>query len=143
MDAGGVPGLAAKLEHLFRTIPQPDGTPYTNEAAAQELGRRFGVSVTTTHISHLRTGRRDNPSARLLNGLAQLFGVPLAYFFDPEREQAVNEQLAVLGMLREAQVRSLMMRPGAGDPAALIALGEVLNRIKEVEGEHGDEATEE
>ena len=143
MDAGGVPRLAEKLEHLFRTVPQADGTPYTNEAASRELGSRYGVTVTTTHISHLRTGRRDNPSAMLLNGLAQLFGVPLAYFFDPERERVVNEQLAALGMLREAQIKSLMMRPGSGDPAALIALAEVLNRIKEVEGERSGDAADE
>lgn len=143
MDASGVPRLAEKLEHLFRTVPQADGTPYTNEAAARELGSRLGVSVTTTHISHLRTGRRDNPSAMLLHGLAQLFGVPLAYFFDPERERTVNDQLAALGLLREAQVKSLMMRPGSGDPAALVALAEVLSRIREVEGGHAGDTTDE
>ena len=34
------------------------------------------------HLSHLRANRRDNPSARLLAALAELFGVPISYFFE-------------------------------------------------------------
>lgn len=89
MAGDGMPGLASKLNFLFATVPRAAHLSqlHTNETAAAALDA-FGVRVTKTHLSHLRAGRRDNPSARLLAGLAHLFGVPIAYFFDEEREGA-------------------------------------------------------
>lgn len=137
MDGPGVPGLAAKLEHLFATIPQPDNRgAYTNEAVVGEL-RKVGVTVSAVHVSHLRTGRRDNPSARLLAGLAEVFGVPIAYFFDPEREQAVNDQLAALTALRDAQVQGLMLRSGGVDATAMMHLVAALEQVRKREAEGG------
>ena len=43
-DDGGVPGLAAKLEHLFATVPKPTGGRYSNESASQALAAA-GVGV--------------------------------------------------------------------------------------------------
>jgi hypothetical protein len=49
MAGGGVPKLAPKLQHLFRTIPQPQGRGfYTNENMVRELARR-GVPITLQH----------------------------------------------------------------------------------------------
>ena len=84
MARGGVPNLAPKLQHLFRTIPQPEGRGfYTNDNMVQELANR-GVPITVQHLSNLRNGRRDNPSARLLAEISDIFGVPISYFFDAE-----------------------------------------------------------
>lgn len=78
MSGDGIPGLAAKLNHLFATVPAPTKSGlYSNDSAAHALEQR-GVTVSGVHISHLRSGRRDNPSARLLAALAELFGVPIA-----------------------------------------------------------------
>lgn len=138
MEGPGIPGLAGKLQHLFTTIPQPDGRgTYTNDAVAIELGK-IGVRVTSTHVSHLRTGRRDNPSARLIAGLAEVFGVPIAYFFDVEREQAVNDQLEALKALRDVQAQGLMLRPGGAgglDAASVLQLVAALKQIRK-EGRH-------
>lgn len=140
MEGPGVPGLASKLEHLFATIPQPGNRgSYTNEAVAIEL-RKIGVSVTAVHVSNLRTGRRDNPSARLLAGLAEVFGVPIAYFFDPERERAVNEQLEALAELRDAQVQGLMLRSDGVDATTVMHFIAALKQIRGMEAndEQGD-----
>jgi len=75
MAGEGVPDLAAKLNRLFETIPRPGGGLYTNEAAAKALSTA-GVTVSAQHMWYLRTGKRDNPSFRLLEGVARLFGVP-------------------------------------------------------------------
>ena len=65
----GMPGLAEKLNHLFATVPAPTRSGvYSNDTAARALEER-GVTVSGVHISHLRSGRRDNPSARLLAAL--------------------------------------------------------------------------
>ena len=113
-DDGGVPGLAAKLEHLFATVPKPAGGRYSNETAAQALASA-GVKVSAVHISHLRSGRRNNPSARLLASLAALFGVEIGYFFDPAVESKTNDELATLRALSEARVQGLMARSGISE----------------------------
>ena len=105
----GIPGLAEKLNRLFLTVPAVTRTGlYSNDSAAAALAER-GVTVTGTHLSHLRTGRRDNPSARLLAGLADLFGLPIDYFFDPTMAEKVNAELEALSALRDSEARSLML----------------------------------
>ena len=113
-DDGGVPGLAAKLEHLFATVPKPTGGRYSNESASQALAAA-GVKVSAVHISHLRSGRRNNPSARLLAALAALFGVEIGYFFDPDVESKTNDELAKLKALSESRVQGLMARSGISE----------------------------
>ena len=106
----GIPGLADSLDYLFQTVINPKTSRlYSNDAVAAALAEK-GISVTGTHISHLRTGRRDNPSARLLAGLAELFGVPLGYFFEPEVEEQIKKELQTLEALRNTDIRSVMLR---------------------------------
>jgi transcriptional regulator with XRE-family HTH domain len=77
----GVPGLADRLNELFRTVPRPGSTElWNNETAAVEISRS-GPSVSAAYLSQLRTGKRLNPSARHLAALAGMFGVPMEYFF--------------------------------------------------------------
>lgn len=105
MDSGGISGLAGKLNHLFATVPAPTRSGlYSNDAAAQALSER-GVIVSGVHLSHLRAGRRDNPSARLLAALADLFGVPIGYFFDSSVEDRVNAELEALVALKDSTLR--------------------------------------
>ena len=92
----GIPGLADKLNHLFATAPGPGRSGhYSNDTAAQAL-EKYGVTVSGVHLSHLRANRRDNPSARLLAALAELFGVPYSYFFDSDTEDTINANLDTL-----------------------------------------------
>lgn len=130
----GIPGLADKLNHLFLTVVAPTRTGlYSNDSAAAALGER-GITVTGTHLSHLRTGRRDNPSARLLAGLAELFGVPIGYFFDPTVENKINSELGALSALRDSEARSLMLRAQGISPQSMEHLKGILERIREIEG---------
>lgn len=128
-DDGGVPGLAAKLEHLFATVPKPSGGRYSNESAAQALAKA-GVKVSAVHISHLRSGRRNNPSARLLAALAALFGVQIGYFFDPELESRTNDELAALRGLSQAGAQGMMMRSGVSTKN-LKQIDAILSAIRE------------
>lgn len=77
----GIPRLARKLNDLY-DIPGPGGVRRTHQQVAAELRERFGIIVSEQHLAHLCSGRRNNPSARLLWGLAQIFSVPMEYFFD-------------------------------------------------------------
>ena len=139
----GIPGLADRLDYLFKTVINPKTSRlYSNDAVAAALAEK-GISVTGTHISHLRTGRRDNPSARLLAGLAELFGVPLGYFFEPEVEEQIKEELQTLVALRDTGIRSVMLRAQGISPQSMEHLKALLDRIREIEGlSNHDEKTE-
>jgi transcriptional regulator with XRE-family HTH domain len=44
----------------------------------------------------LRKAKKDNPTLRHLQALADFFGVPAAYFFDDDVAGRVNQQLELL-----------------------------------------------
>ena len=129
-----MPGLADKLNHLFATVPAPTRSGlYSNDSAARALEER-GVTVSGVHISHLRSGRRDNPSARLLAALAELFGVPIGYFFDTTLEDRINSELDALSALKDSRAKSLMLRAQGVSPESMEHLEAILERIREIEG---------
>lgn len=133
MSASSMDDLPRKLEFLVDNIAQPGGRGrYTNDAICKELAD-LDVSVTPAYLSQLRRGQRSNPSARLINGLAQVFGVPMEYFFDnDERERAINSQIEGMKKLREAHLQGLMLRSRDGlDRASLIELAALLSRVQE------------
>lgn len=126
----GLPRIREKLNHLFETVPQPSGAPYTSAALAAELGAR-GIEVTAAHVRGMRTGRAENPSAVLLGGIAEVFGVPVGYFYDEDKEREVNAQLEALAALRD--LKAVRLR-GQLDPQSLIEVIEVVRRLQELEG---------
>ena len=89
--------------------------------------------VSGVHISHLRSGRRDNPSARLLAALAELFGVPIGYFFDPTMENRINAELDALTALQDSRAKSLMLRAQGVSPESMDHLEGLLERIRQIE----------
>src|SRR3954447_13232652 len=134
----GIPGLADKLNHLFATAPAPTKSGrYSNDTAAEALAG-YGVTVSGVHLSHLRSGRRDNPSARLLAALAELFGVPIGYFFDPTMEERINAELDALTALKDSRAKSLMLRAQGVSPQSMEHLEAILERIRQIEGLDSD-----
>ena len=130
----GLPGLADKLNHLFATVPAPTRSGrYSNDTAARALEDR-GVTVSGVHISHLRSNRRDNPSARLLAALADLFGVPIGYFFDDTTEDRINADLEALSALRDPRVKTLLVRTQGVSPQGLDHLEAILEHLRQIEG---------
>lgn len=130
----GMRGLAEKLDHLFATVPAPTRSGvYSNDTAARALGER-GVTVSGVHISHLRSGRRDNPSARLLAALADLFGVPIGYFFDTAMEDRINADLDALSAIQDPRAKRLMVRAQGLSPDSMDHLEAILESIRKIEG---------
>ena len=131
MESAGIPDLADKLQHLFKTIPQDQGRGwFTNEAVVRELADR-GVTVTVQHLSNLRNGRRSNPSARLLGSIADVFGVPVGYFFDQDEQRRVNEDLETLSQLR--RVGGLRLRGGELSPEGIVQLIAAIQEVARTE----------
>lgn len=133
-DGGGLPHLADRLNELFARVPRP-GTnqPYSNDRAAEELSS-VGVSVTGAYLGQLRSGKKSNPSARLVAGIAELFEVPITYFFDDDQAQRIDDQLNALVGIRSASVRGLVARSVGVSDAGIASLAAILEQLRLMEG---------
>lgn len=130
----GIPHLADRLNALFARVPA-SGTSqlYSNDRAAKELGDA-GVKVTGSYLSLLRSGKQRNPSARLLGAIADLFDVPVTYFFDDDQAAAINAELDLLIGLRDTQVRGILTRAAGLSDRGKANLGAILDQIRQMEG---------
>lgn len=102
--------LAGKINKLFQLVRKPNGENLTNEEVATACREATGESFSATYLWQLRTGRRDNPTKRHLEALANFFDVPVAYFFDDEHGQQLRAEIELLGALRNADVRDIALR---------------------------------
>ena len=102
--------LAEKIDMLFHVVRRPSRDPFSNEEVAKACREASGESFSATYLWQLRTGRRDNPTKRHLEALAQYFHVPVAYFFDDDQGAEIAKELELLGALRDAGVRSIALR---------------------------------
>ncbi len=82
----------------------------------------------------LRTGRRDNPTRRHLEGLAEFFGVPVAYFFDEDTALRVSEELAFVRRIRESGVQRVAARAAGLSPRSMEQVLATIEHIREREG---------
>ncbi|ANW22603.1 helix-turn-helix domain-containing protein [Streptomyces clavuligerus] len=121
--------LSGKIEELFRVVRRPDNQPYSNEEVAASCRRTTGESFSATYLWQLRTGRRDNPTKRHLEALAQFFQVPPAYFFDDAQGADVSAQLALIAALRDAGVRNVTLRAVGLSPESLGTVTELIEVI--------------
>lgn len=130
---GGLPDLAQRLDHLFRTVPRPGGRGlWSNEQASAELARQ-GTSMSAAYLSQLRNSKRDNPSARHLNALAALFAVPISYFFDAETAEKINNDLRLLSAIRDSDVQAIALRAHGISPEGLASVKGIIDHIRKVE----------
>ena len=131
-DAVRQPGrstLAEKIDTLFRVIRRPNHEQFSAEEVARICRESTGESFSATYLWQLRTGRRDNPTKRHLEALAQFFQVPVAYFFDDDQGQAIVEELALLGALRDAGVRSVALRAVDLSPEGIGTISDMIDVI--------------
>ena len=133
-DGGGLPHLADRLNELFARVPRP-GTnqPYSNARAAEVLSSA-GVSVTGAYLGQLRSGKKSNPSARLVAGIAELFEVPVTYFFDDDQARQIEDQLNALAGIRSAGVRGIVARSVGVSDAGIASLAAILEQLRLIEG---------
>lgn len=141
MTAEGRTTLADKIDRLFQVIRRPGGERYSHEDVARACREATGDSFSATYLWQLRTGRRDNPTKRHLEALADFFGVPPAYFFDDERGTAIDSELELLGALRDRAVRQVALRAVTLSPEALGTVSDIIDAISRRESGRGDDAS--
>ncbi|PRY45155.1 helix-turn-helix domain-containing protein [Umezawaea tangerina] len=126
--------LAAKVDHLFRTVHPRTGGEYSFEEVAEAIRAKGGPTISATYLWQLRKGLRDNPTKRHLEALAGFFGVPPAYFFDDAETERIDSELALLTALRDAPIRQIALRVNGLSPKSLEAITEMVDRVRELEG---------
>ncbi|HEV2779739.1 MAG TPA: helix-turn-helix domain-containing protein [Actinophytocola sp.] len=97
-----VRSLADKLNYLFAHYTPRGGQEYSNEHVAAAISRRGEVTISQSYVWQLRKSKKDNPTFKHLQGLADFFGVPVSYFFADEVTDRVERQLE---RLKEEQAR--------------------------------------
>ena len=133
-EVGGLPHLADRLNVLFARVPRPGTNQrYTNERAAEEL-TDAGVSVSGAYLSLLRSGKKNNPTARLLAAIAELFQVPITYFFDADEAERITQQLDLVVALRNAGVQGIVSRAAGVSDTGIANLAAILEQIRKMEG---------
>lgn len=76
-------GLAEKLDHLIRVRSREQGKALSTNDIAAVINIKAGEPVISgNYIWQLRKGKRDNPTKRHIEALAEYFEVPAAYFHD-------------------------------------------------------------
>lgn len=126
--------LADKIDALFRIVRRPNREQFSHEEVARACREVTGESFSTTYLWQLRTGRRDNPTKRHLEALAQFFDVPVAYFFDDDKGAAIAKELELLGALRDAGVRSMALRAVNLSPEAVSTISDMIDVLARREG---------
>ena len=121
--------LAEKIDALFRVVRREDREAYTHEEVARACREATGESFSATYLWQLRTGRRDNPTKRHLEALAQFFQIPVAYFFDDEQGARIAAELELLGALRDAGVRSVALRAVNLSPEGMGTISDMIDLI--------------
>lgn len=130
-----VPHLAERLDLLFRTVPRtPDSAKLHTSTSVVEALAEQGISVTPNHIRALRTGRRSNPSFRLLAGLADIFRVPLDYFVNDTVAGELHDSLEALAVIRDTGVQQIMLRAHGVSSESLDSVLALLDQIRRIEG---------
>lgn len=102
--------LAYKVNRLFESLTRPDGREYTHEEVAEAIASRGGPSISAPYLWQLRNGKRDNPTKKHLEALADFFEVNPAYFFDEEKARDIDSQLELLAAMRDAGVKDIALR---------------------------------
>lgn len=112
--------VSDRLSRLMEETRRPDGQLWTISNLTEELTSR-GHEVSRQYLSNLVQGHRENPPLRLLEALADVFSVPLAYFSDDYLGRVTNDLLPVLVAMQDPNVRALLTRPDLPELAEVLA----------------------
>jgi transcriptional regulator with XRE-family HTH domain len=139
-----VDSFAARLNDLWLHLyPTELGRPYTLREAA-DLLNTMNIDVTHAYLGMLRSGERTNPKMTYIIGLARLFGVPEAYFFDASVAADIRNQITELAAIRDtirssasaAQTPNLQLAARADglSPRSLQAILALIDQARAMEG---------
>jgi len=124
--------FAGRLDYLFRTVHPQGQRPYSYDHVAEAITRDQGLDISGNYIWMLRSGRRDNPTLRHLEGLARFFGVSPAFLSDQQEAERVRGQLDKLTDLAASGLQHVAMRGNTVDEDTLDVIHSLLDRVRDL-----------
>ncbi|ADD45062.1 helix-turn-helix domain-containing protein [Stackebrandtia nassauensis] len=119
--------LARRLDALF--VNQG----VSNSKVADDL-TNAGVKVSHGYLSLLRRDQRDDPSYRLLQALADYFGVTTEYFSGPDPDYQDNEVAAVMEIANAERVRAIAHHASGLSPESVELIQLMIAKARAAEG---------
>jgi transcriptional regulator with XRE-family HTH domain len=124
--------LARRLNHLFRTIRPAEKKQHTPAEVAVAINEAAGERVTSgTYLWQLKTGRRDNPTFKVVLGLADFFGVSPTYFFEDADVGRGTMPPEVVAALQDDAVRDIALRAAGLSEDSLRVIAETVSLARE------------
>ncbi len=125
--------FAERLDRLFSTMHPRHRGEYSTQEVVDGIAAQGGPTISAVYLWQLRKGRRTNPTKEHLEALARFFGVSPSYFFDEEVSD-IDEQLELLALLRDQQVRDLARRAAVLTPGSRRVVGDLVDALQRAEG---------
>lgn len=126
--------FAQRLDFLFKTVTQPDGSEYSYE----EVQNGTNKAVTAAYVWRLRTGKAANPGYWIIKALSNFFKIDPNYFFqDEESAKIIAEERAHANLaerFQDSSVRDVALRASELDEAgrqAILGMIEYILQEKE------------
>lgn len=119
--------FAARLNELFDNPSAPDVRQCTNRQVARML-QAAGHRISAPYLSQLRSGNRENPSAKTVAALAEYFRVTPDYFFLAAHHPGVDDHTLIRALELEEPCALLLRAVGLSSEAMdiLVAMAERL-----------------
>jgi transcriptional regulator with XRE-family HTH domain len=126
--------FAEKLNAFFLTPWPPGQSKRITDREVAAAITRAGVPVSKQYIWTLRKGHRTNPTQRVVDALAQYFGVASAYFYNDTPVEDLGVADLPLAAERDADVVHLYHRARGLSPDAIRAVLAMVEHARTVEG---------
>jgi len=124
--------LARRLSHLFRTAHPADREGYSPAEVAAAINEAAGERVTSgTYLWQLKTGRRDNPTIKVILGLAEFFRVSPTYFFEDAAVGRGELPPEMVAALQDDAVRDIALRAAGLSEVSLKVIAETVILARE------------
>lgn len=121
--------LASRIDRLLATVHPKGRGPYTYDEVADGIRTQGGPTISSAYLHQLHRGKRDNPTKQHLEALAKFFGVPVAYFFDDTQAALVDEEIALLKVIRDREIKDLALRALELGPEARRSVAVIIEEL--------------
>jgi transcriptional regulator with XRE-family HTH domain len=130
--------FAVRLAALFESHRRPDGREYSLREVADAINREAGERLGgITYISQLRSGESDNPTFKVIRGLARFFGVPPWYFFGTGDDGMDDAEAKATAAATDPRVRAIVLRSVGLSEQAIESVQQVMEQARDVPPETG------
>lgn len=127
--------IAERLDWLFTNIRHPSGREYMYleiQSATEEKGRKVAAS----YIGKLRRGEKDSPAWDIVDVLAQVFNVPITFFYTHTLNEEYLERIKIATAIQVNGVGEIALRAKQLNPDQRKAILTVIDGMTLVKDAH-------